>query len=465
MSTQLTKKQNSQLAAMSHEALIEMIITLIQDNKQAKTTLVNQFLSTPDEMLKIIEKTYKMKTKSTRFYDYRETDAFFNELSQNVTRLFEKVVLASPEKSESLLYWMLEDFHRVCETKDTSSGYWLNYYHELIENWFKSLSEQKQLSPQAVAQKIMTYLSTEHFLDVTIFEQHRKPLGLLTLRALRAAFVVQNETQDAINLSLLIKDVDFLVHAMAQGVKLTTTQLLDYAELMMYELHFDKALAILAEVAPDSLQPSTDYKRWCLLKINAFNENGQKEEAKQLCLNAFERIPLSEFYQAYSSLEKIPDEVDRHFINTAAAKGPAFLIPFLNEIARFELIAAHIQQYDSERLSQMRACFQPAFLRRLSTDLYTQGYIRAAIILRRCLAEGAILTAQSRYYAYAVSDLKKSFDYSIAMNTEESISEALTYFSTLHAKHHRKVALWSLIQDKITKLGILNNQFVYNHKV
>lgn len=77
MSTQLTKKQNSQLAAMSHEALIEMIITLIQDNKQAKTTLVNQFLSTPDEMLKTIEKTYKMKTKSKRFYDYRETDTFF----------------------------------------------------------------------------------------------------------------------------------------------------------------------------------------------------------------------------------------------------------------------------------------------------------------------------------------------------------------------------------------------------
>ncbi|HFT1684619.1 hypothetical protein [Providencia stuartii] len=64
---------------------------------------------------------------------------------------------------------------------------------------------------------------------------------------------------------------------------------------------------------------------------------------------------------------------------------------------------------------------------------------------------------QSRYYAYAISDLKKSFDYSIAINTEESITEALSYFSMLHAKHHRKVALWSLIQDKITKLWIINN--------
>ncbi|MGG4610741.1 hypothetical protein [Providencia sp. Me31A] len=465
MSPQLTKKQNTQLTAMSHDDLIEMILTLIQDNKQAKSTLINQFLSTPDEMLKTIEKTYKIKTKSTRFYDYRETDTFFDELRHDVIRLFEKVVLASPEKSESLLYWMLVDFYRICETKDTSSGYWLDYYHELIENWFKSLSEQKQLSPQAVAQKIIAYLSTEHFLDISIFKQYRKTLGLPTLRALRDTFASQHELQDAINLSLFIKDIDFLEHARAQGGKLTILQLLDYAELMIDELHFDKALAILAEITPDSLQPSTDYKRWCLLKINAFNENGQKEEAKQLCLSAFGRIPLSEFYQAYSSLEKIFDEIDRHFITTAAGKGPTYLIPFLKEIARFELIAEYIQQYDSELLSQMRTSLQPAFLRRLSSDLYTQGYISAAIILRRCLAEGAILTAQSRYYAYAVSDLKKSFDYSIAMNTEESILEALSYFSMLYAKHHRKVALWSLIQEKITQLGITNNQFVYHKNI
>ncbi|KLN97401.1 hypothetical protein VK86_04755 [Moellerella wisconsensis] len=48
---------------------------------------------------------------------------------------------------------------------------------------------------------------------------------------------------------------------------------------------------------------------------------------------------------------------------------------------------------------------------------------------------------------------------------QNSGTEALAYFSMLHAKHHRKVALWSLIQDKITKLWIINNQFVYNHKV
>lgn len=47
------------------------------------------------------------------------------------------------------------------------------------------------------------------------------------------------------------------------------------------------------------------------------------------------------------------------------------------------------------------------------------------------------------------------------MNTEELISEVLAYFSMPHAKHHQKMALWSLIQNKITKLWMVNNQLVY----
>lgn len=37
----LTKKQTAQLSEMSHDVLVNIIYDLIQDNKQARTTLVN----------------------------------------------------------------------------------------------------------------------------------------------------------------------------------------------------------------------------------------------------------------------------------------------------------------------------------------------------------------------------------------------------------------------------------------
>ncbi|MET4862720.1 hypothetical protein [Morganella morganii] len=40
----LTKKQTAQLSDMSHDVLVNIIHDLIQDNKQARTTLVKSLL-------------------------------------------------------------------------------------------------------------------------------------------------------------------------------------------------------------------------------------------------------------------------------------------------------------------------------------------------------------------------------------------------------------------------------------
>lgn len=49
MATGLNKKQSELLSSMNHETLVNIIHDLIQDNKQAKSTLVNGYLlSAPD---------------------------------------------------------------------------------------------------------------------------------------------------------------------------------------------------------------------------------------------------------------------------------------------------------------------------------------------------------------------------------------------------------------------------------
>ena len=50
----LTQKQTAQLSEMSHDVLVNIIYDLIQDNKQARTTLVNGYLLSAAEVLKAV---------------------------------------------------------------------------------------------------------------------------------------------------------------------------------------------------------------------------------------------------------------------------------------------------------------------------------------------------------------------------------------------------------------------------
>uniref|UniRef100_UPI003D815DFC hypothetical protein n=1 Tax=Yersinia pseudotuberculosis TaxID=633 RepID=UPI003D815DFC len=72
----LTKKQTAQLSELSHDVLLNIIHDLIQDNKQARTMLVNGYLLSAPEIIKSVEKEYARHTKSKRFYDYYDADTF-----------------------------------------------------------------------------------------------------------------------------------------------------------------------------------------------------------------------------------------------------------------------------------------------------------------------------------------------------------------------------------------------------
>ena len=63
MATGLNKKQSELLSSMNHETLVNIIHDLIQDNKQAKSTLVNGYLLSTPDILKAIEKEYNRRAK------------------------------------------------------------------------------------------------------------------------------------------------------------------------------------------------------------------------------------------------------------------------------------------------------------------------------------------------------------------------------------------------------------------
>lgn len=122
MMAKLNKKQLSLLKEMPAEQLMQII------NSQAKSFIINQYLLTPEELLKKVESEYKRKIKSKRFYDYYEA-GFFEGLYKSIILPLEKTVSTLPDKTEVCCHNLLISFDKVSEIADTSDGSWMNYYN------------------------------------------------------------------------------------------------------------------------------------------------------------------------------------------------------------------------------------------------------------------------------------------------------------------------------------------------
>lgn len=57
----LNKKQLSLLKEMPAEQLMQIICEIADDNSQVKSFIINQYLLTPEELLKKVESEYKGK--------------------------------------------------------------------------------------------------------------------------------------------------------------------------------------------------------------------------------------------------------------------------------------------------------------------------------------------------------------------------------------------------------------------
>ncbi|CDG91302.1 hypothetical protein [Xenorhabdus bovienii] len=209
MKNELSKKQSELLASFNKEELLEIIHALIRNNELAQTTLVSGYLLESEDILKLIEKEYKKRSKSKRFFDYYETDIFFGELHSYMATLFDTIIPLKPAESEVLLSNMLQDFERLSETKDTSSGGWQDYYYYLVESWIKALSLQKDIDKVTVANKLFNIFQGEYYFSVSLLAEYKSTLGLDILRQLRDIFYQHKNDDEALELSYSIKDIEF----------------------------------------------------------------------------------------------------------------------------------------------------------------------------------------------------------------------------------------------------------------
>ncbi|MFE8665832.1 DUF6880 family protein [Serratia nevei] len=263
------------------------------------------------------------------------------------------------------------------------------------------------------------------------------------------------------DLSLLIADSVFLAQAVKNDEFCSSQHYFGYARLLIDEVQPEKALALLELMEARSDVTSADDIVWLELFITALIEDGRRSEAMEKARDAFSHTCDTRFYRLYMKAGGDPDKDTPDFIRTARANGLRTYLNFAEDLTRFDLISDLLIASSSAEIETAFAYNSSSGLRTLSAALYQHGYAHAAVILRRFLVESYINKAQSKYYAYAASDMKKAIDYSEGLEESAQFAGTLNYLRALYAQHKRKSALWQTMATKIKGLSAVNNQWCY----
>ncbi|EAT4593468.1 SpnT protein [Salmonella enterica] len=459
--SKLNQKQLKLLREMSVEQMTNIICSLVEDNRQAKHLLISNYLSTPDESLKKAEAEYNRKIKTKRFYDYYEADAFFDELHRNIALPLEKIVSVIPEKTEAFCHNLLLTFNKLNEIADTSSGSWMVYYNGIVDIWLKSLSLQRDKGSDIISDKIMTMLKKEHFFNFNVFDRYKKELGYDVIRSLRDRLFSHSDTNFAVELSLYIRDVDFIRQCFKKGKIKLSEYIIKFAELLVDELCAEEAIFVLNSIRNNkSVDHSGLSEKWTEVFVKALIEEGEVQQAREYCLEGFKIRCGVVFYNIYNTIEKSVDS-QKLFIDIAREKGFPFVMLFLSEIKDYEKLDNEIISAGKNEVVEILALFRGSFVRSLSGELYRHGYVYSATFLRRILVEDSISRSQSKYYSYAASDMKKAIDYSKDITWTELVPSTGDYFKFLFIEHKKKYALWEIMQEKIDGLSVGKDSILY----
>lgn len=462
MMAKLNKKQLALLKEIPADQLMQIICDIAEDNGQAKSFLINKYLLTPEESLKKAEAEYKRVIKTKRFYDYYEAAIFFEGLYRNVIFPLEKTVSTLPEKTEAFCHDLLLSFDKISEIADTSDGSWMDYYNGAVETWLKSLSLQKDKSIDVIADKILSVLKGDVYFNFDIFDKYKKDLGYNVIRALRESLLKTGDVNYAVELSLYIRDVDFIRQCFEKRKLNQPEYIIKFAELLVDELCTEEAIQVLNKIKEDkSVDQAGLRDKWTEVLALALIEEGEIQQAKTICIDGFKNRCDVIFYNIYNRVEKNNDSLDL-FSGIAKNKGFPFVILFLSGTDSYGKLDSEVMNASENEIAEMMSLLRGSLVRTLSSELYRHGYACSATLLRRVLAEDSISRSQSKYYTYAASDMKKSIDYSKDITWTEKIPSTEEYLKSLFIEHKRKYALWEIMLEKIAGLVIEKDSVSYS---
>lgn len=450
----MSDKLRNTLAKLTQQNLIDVICAL-HDSGREEAALVNQYVAAfdPKQLYKLINKQLTSIKASSRFIDYRESYGLADKLNRINQNIDQYLAQQAPDLAIKLCQRLISLDNKIFERADDSGGAIGSAFcftYEILDRAFIN----SNLSNEQIADYLFEiYTNDEYGCRGYIIDYCKQSLKKGAHEPLEKK--VNDSNLEPYQKNHILKaiadarqDVDYFIRlaeskASHFGHGISDADICEVAKRLNAAFRSEEAIEWLNKISDESHHAINRTK----LLIEAYQLEGDTKKVKAILWASFEKYLKAEDYLHYL---KIASDQEKALAKEKAVElakncqhhdwGLRFLYD-IQELERInDIILSQPDKLDGTDYS---------LYRNLSKDLAKHEYYLAATLLRRELIINVLHTARSKYYKYAVSDLKKANEFANEVTDWQEHPDQQQFLETLHQEHFRKKAFWSLVEGII----------------
>lgn len=414
-------------------------------NKKLKLALI---ALSPEKLAKTLRSQISQLKKSDRFIDWQQATKFAKELQLLCDSLENDLLSLSPTLAAELAEEFLAIAPKLLERVDDSYGSMGDIFMQAVKIWGKAYLSI-DYEPEALAAKLLCLtLKDEYGVYSYLIEAFLPALQKKGLAQLAAQVIasLSNSTQIYYRMRLLsilhtIADAnhspdDYIKAFEITGCPITDEACLNIAKRLNSIWRSKEALQWLDKIHSQSRH----FNQYMDLKIEAYDLEGESQQAQALRWQAFTQTLSMNYYQAY--LKAAP--MEQHVNIQREALSVACSYKDVLQALHWLLEAGYMSEAASNVRCHINKLNGSAYhmLRPMAKQFADNGYFLEAVLLYSCLCEPVLTSARSKYYPYAAKDLKQAMELSQHIKEWEVFSTGADYLQALKKQHARKYGFW-----------------------
>lgn len=449
------------LMSTTHEKLVDILISLYDNNYNLQTQLDIIFAGLDDNPKKIvilIKKEITYLKKSSRFVEYYQSDSLANDLNDLRLRIINDLQAKSPKIAFEMMLIFLDLYNNTLERVDDSNGSVSEVFVTAAEDLASLAKNSNHLKNDELVELIFTLFMNDNYGSysniISNFKGILKDQDLDLLK--RKIQHVANDTNSlTINNALKsiadCKDnVEEYIDACSSEDGINARNHIEIAKRFIKAERPKEALDWL-----DKMKTSVNHQTWQsdekALKIQALELDGNYEHAQKERISWFAKNFDPDLYEEILKAAK-PD-FKESFKAATIKKAFKFSTPyealrFLVHVSEFEEVAKFVRARFNELSGRQYSTF------RSTADLLQNTDPVAATLLYRKMLEAVCDKAKSKYYNDAAKDLVTCDVLNSKISNWGTIQNHEEYLIALKRKHKYKISFWSEYQSALQKKAV-----------
>lgn len=450
----MSKNLRAKLETLSQENLID-IICAVHDTGKDEKILIEQFIAAynPQDLYKILNKQITSIKSSKRFIDYHESHDMACKIHRINSGIDSRLVKQSPDLAIKLCKRLIEIDGSIFGRADDSNGDISESYYATYEILDAAFYNSDLPVDQIADYLFDIYTHDDYGVRSHILNYFNKSLKKGADKRLETLILTNKlERYMTVNALKVIADVRNDVEYYIRIVKeyneedksrIPDHEICDVAKRLNHAFRGDETIELLENLDFNDYR----YAQRANLLIEAYKLNGEDDKAKEVLWECFETFLQAKDYLEYV---KLLSEEERQIARnkaielTKAQGNIAVSLRFLYDVKEYDVIDNLIFE-NNQKLN----AYDYSLYRKLSTDLAKNGKYLAATLLRRELVNNVLTKAISKYYKYAVSDLKKAGEFSLQVTDWHEFDDHDTFMEVIKESHKRKTAFWHQVNEII----------------